>query len=136
MTIQSIANWFTEAVPNPTEKNKSVQTGCHFEEVSEMMLALGQLVFAQMLTDVGNLYKKTAVSVVVEDRQELLDSLCDQIVTAIGVAHMHGMDIQGALAEVNRSNYSKFEDGKAIFDAHGKIVKSRSYSPPNLEAFV
>jgi predicted HAD superfamily Cof-like phosphohydrolase len=67
---------------------------------------------------------------------ELLDSLADQIVTAIGVAHMMGFDILGALQEVNRSNFSKFEDGKAVFDENGKIRKGKDYTPPNLESFV
>ena len=67
---------------------------------------------------------------------ELLDSLCDQIVTAIGVAHMLGMDIENALAEVNRSNHSKFEDGKPVFNAQGKISKGVNYTPPKLGKFI
>lgn len=136
MTIQSIAHWFTQAVPAPTDKNRAVQLGCHFEEVSEMFDAIGESVFAQKLAQVGNHYKKVATSVTVLDRKEMLDSLCDQIVTAIGVAHMMGLNIQGALAEVNRSNYSKFVDGQPVFDADGKIAKSAAYSKPNLAPFV
>lgn len=66
---------------------------------------------------------------------ELLDSLCDQIVTAIGVAHMMGFDIESALNEVNRSNWSKFIDGKAVFDENGKIAKPDTYSKPDLTSF-
>ena len=44
-------------------------------------------------------------------RIAVLDAICDQIVTAVGVAYMMGMDIEGALAEVNRSNWSKFKGG-------------------------
>lgn len=42
------------------------------------------------------------------DKKALLDALCDQIVTALGVGYMMGFDMEGALAEVNRSNYTKF----------------------------
>ena len=49
---------------------------------------------------------------------------------------MFGLDIEGALAEVIRSNYSKFVDGKPVFDANGKIAKPATYSPPDLTAFV
>ena len=69
-------------------------------------------------------------------RTELLDALCDQIVTAVGVAHMFGLDIEGALAEVNRSNWSKFVDGKPTFDANGKIAKPATYSKPDLTPFL
>ncbi|SSX60346.1 nucleoside triphosphate pyrophosphohydrolase family protein [Actinobacillus lignieresii] len=71
-----------------------------------------------------------------EDKVELLDALCDQIVTAIGVAHMFGMNIQGALQEVANSNDSKFEDGKPVFNEQGKIAKGKHYFKPNLERFV
>ena len=70
------------------------------------------------------------------DRTGLLDSLADQIVTAIGVGHMFGMDVLGALAEVDRSNWSKFVDGKPQFDANGKIAKPATYSPPDLARFI
>lgn len=67
---------------------------------------------------------------------ELLDALCDQIVTAIGVAHMFGFDIQGALQEVANSNDSKFEDGKPVFNEHGKIAKGKNYFKPELAKFI
>lgn len=70
------------------------------------------------------------------DRKEFSDSLCDQIITAIGLAHMHGIDIVGALGEVSRSNWSKFEDGKPVFDENGKIKKGRDYIKPDLSRFV
>lgn len=68
--------------------------------------------------------------------ERLLDALVDQIVTAVGVGHMMGMDVLGALAEVNRSNFSKFEDGKPVFDANGKITKGKHYTPPQLDKFI
>ena len=140
--MKEIKEWFEKAVPNPTAENRYVQVGCHYEEFAEMAAALNDSRLSQEVAFYGNLYKNC--DGVVDDLQnidreakvELLDALCDQIVTAVGVAHMMGFDIIGALAEVNRSNYSKFENGKPVFNKHGKIAKGVNYSAPNLEPFV
>ena len=139
MTIPCIKQWFKIAVPETTDKNRAVQLGCHFEEVAEMLAAIGETFIAERLALIATQYKKDSEVEINEpglDRIELLDALCDQIVTAVGVAHMFGLDIEGALAEVTRSNYSKFVDGKPTFDADGKIAKPATYSKPNLEQFV
>lgn len=137
--ISDIKGWFELAVPTPTDKNRAVQIGCHFEEVAEMLLTLptNHPWLRDYLSDIANDYKRRQeVSPEEPDRTELLDALCDQIVTAVGVAHMFGLDIEGALAEVNRSNWSKFVDGKPTFDANGKIAKPDTYSQPDLKAFL
>ena len=146
--ISSIVDWFKLAVPEPTDRNRNVQSGAHAEEFAEM---LGTLTFSApgmppthgestapyaSVERWASHMKSGEISVSVHDRTGLLDSLCDQIVTAIGVAHMFGLDIRGALDEVNRSNYSKFVDGKPQFDANGKIAKPATYSPPDLSPFV
>ena len=69
-------------------------------------------------------------------KEDLLDALCDQIVTAIGVGYMAGFDMAGALQEVIRSNASKFENGKPLFDENGKIRKGKDYTQPELAQFV
>lgn len=74
--------------------------------------------------------------IVVKDRIGLLDSLADQIVTATGVGTFLGMNVPGALAEVNRSNYSKFEDGEPVFNENKKVMKGKDYTPPDLTSFV
>lgn len=71
-----------------------------------------------------------------EDRAELLDALADQIVTATGVGVFLGMNVPGALAEVNRSNYSKFEDGEPIFNENKKVMKGKDYTLPDLTPFI
>ena len=122
-TISSILNWFEDAVPSPTEQNLAVQLGVHFEEVAEMLTSLGFGYEALVLDSLAESLKGSLPPTLDNvDRKELLDSLCDQIVTAVGVAHMFGMDIVGALTEVNRSNYSKFDaNGKPIFNENGKL---------------
>ena len=142
MNIKDIKNWFEVAIPDPTIEQACIQVGCHLEEFAEMMEAInmgGTDAIASVEGEAED-FKQTYTYWVdrVEDcdRVGLLDSLCDQIVTAIGVAHMLGMDIQGALAEVNDSNHSKFEDGKAVFNEQGKISKGKNYRKPELEPFI
>lgn len=134
-TIESIAEWFCRAVPKPTAANLLVQAGCHLEEVSEFASAIGNQWLAQHLEECAHELKveKPEMSV---DPVLTLDALCDQIVTAIGLAHMAGWDIISALAEVDRANWSKFVDGAPVFDANGKIQKGPAYIPPALEGFV
>jgi predicted HAD superfamily Cof-like phosphohydrolase len=145
MDIKEIKNWFEIAVPEPTIENACVQIGCHYEEVAEMAESICddeiQRCLENFSSDYKSLEKYTMIGVrniphYPKCKLGLLDSLCDQIVTAIGVAHMLGMDIEGALAEVNRSNHSKFEDGKAVFNDQGKIAKGKNYTPPDLAKFI
>ncbi len=145
MNIEKIINWFKAAKPNPTEKDKATQIGAHFEEVSEMMAALSCI--REQVEDVSQeFYSSDAIDKDIDGEVmklpenweiDLLDSLCDQIVTAIGVGYMMGFDMIGALQEVNLSNWSKFdENGNPIFNENGKIVKGENYFKPDLAKFV
>ena len=142
-SITDIANWFKAAKPEPTAKDALVQQGCHFEEVVEHLTSIG--IESEDLCDLSNDLKSNtrlqtddAIANYMDtiDNLELLDALCDQIVTATGVAYMMGFDIEGALKEVMRSNNSKMVNGKFEFDDNGKIVKVEGYSPPNLKTYL
>ena len=143
MMIYSIKKWFEVAKPTPTAKDASVQIGCHYEEVAEMANALWDDELQESAEDAANIYKDAEdyISLVLEyltedQRIQVLDALCDQIVTAVGVAHMMGMDIEGALFEVNRSNWSKFEGDVPVFNEQGKIAKGVEYTPPELSDYI
>ncbi|OLF36650.1 hypothetical protein BTW00_05570 [Psychrobacter sp. C 20.9] len=138
-SITDIANWFKTAKPEPTNKDVCTQIGCHYEEVYEMDVAL----YGHEPSHNGEIadwYKGDNISVVNVmqrmDKIELLDALCDQIVTATGVAYMMGFDIEAALKEVIRSNNSKMVKGKFEYDKNGKIQKPDSYSEPDLAPFI
>lgn len=77
-----------------------------------------------------------AYDVASEQRLAVLDALADQIVTATGVGTFLGMNVPGALAEVNRSNYSKFEDGEPVFNENMKVMKGKDYTPPDLTPYI
>lgn len=143
--LESTADWFQAAVPEPTSKNISTQMGCHFEEVTEMLSAMefptdqkAQVLLFHARMSLMHLaeYMKSNDVDITADRIELLDALADQLVTDVGAAHMLGMDIIGALNEVNLSNFSKFVDGIPQFDANRKITKGPDYFKPNLELFL
>lgn len=97
--------------------------------LAEAQSALGKL---------SLLMKTNHTAVFPEDANRLafLDALADQIVTATGVGTFLGMNVPGALAEVNRSNYSKFEDGEPIFNENKKVMKGKDYTPPDLSKFI
>lgn len=139
-SITDIRNWFKAAKPEPTAKDITTQIGCHYEEVSEMDCSL---YVSNRNHIAANLFKEAhsqpdfAENMISDlNHIELLDALCDQIVTAVGVAYMMGFDVEGALKEVIRSNNSKMVDGKFVFDDNGKIAKPESYSEPDLTPFL
>lgn len=140
MSLENTKKWFEQAIPEPTKDHSIIQVGCHIEEVAEMFEAMGVTHISDGLHSSAEQFKsrtKDARHVTrALNKNAMLDSLADQIVTAVGVAHMMGFDILGALEEVNRSNFSKFEGGKPVFDANGKITKGKNYVKPNLERFV
>lgn len=147
-TIKSIVRWFELAKPNPTKRDTMTQIGCHFEEVIEMMDSLhisGDLSCYAMdseatigtMNNLANYFKSGGTNELeVVDKKAMADALGDQIVTAIGVGVRMGFDMEAIINEINRSNYSKFENGQPIFDENGKIKKGKFYTPPNLEPFI
>ena len=145
-TIQSIDRWFEKAHGEARLKKRTVQLGVHFEEVREMLEALRSKdpTAEQLMQEAGaaldNLacfLKKNSATVVIQaDDNLLLDSLCDQIVTAVGVGYDFGYNTPKAIVEVNRSNYSKFVNGQPVFDENGKVKKGPDYTPPNLTNYI
>jgi predicted HAD superfamily Cof-like phosphohydrolase len=146
-TIKSIMDWFKTARPEVTSKHLHTQMGVHFEEVSEMLAEINSLDGETnlLIADAKLACHKLAehlkandhvVRINLEDRKNYLDALCDQIVTAVGCARDQNMDIPNALDEVDRSNYSKFINGEAIFDENGKIAKGPDYFKADLRKYV
>lgn len=147
-TIESISTWFKKAKPNSTHADFQVQLGVHFEEISEMCDALTGVdqrtknmiavvrdqahLLAERLKTGG---EELRVMVTPEDRVDFLDGLCDQIVTATGSGVFSGLLMTPAVEEVDRSNWSKYVDGEAIFDENGKITKGPDYFKPDLRKY-
>lgn len=146
MTVHSTFNWFQQARPRPTQKDIMVQTGVHFEEIGEMLEEMqGQCPSSIRLlrearvaiNKLASALKSNSIKYMVKSDLAFLDSLADQYVAGVGVGHAFGYDMPEAYDEVNRSNWSKFdEQGNPVFQANGKIAKHQNYTPPNLVPFI
>lgn len=142
MSANLIELWHKRARPNPTAEDFAVQVGCHVEEFAEMLGVLTtstdsstrvmlRICQANAIALADHL-KHLAPTLRVDDRKEFLDSLADQIVTAIGAGYCLGVDVPEGLRRVNSSNWSKFVDGQPLFDSNGKVKKGPNYAPPDL----
>ena len=68
---------------------------------------------------------------------EIADALTDLLYVIYGAGHAFGIDLDRCFAEVQRSNMSKLgEDGKPIYNEHGKVMKGPNYTKPNLKQFI
>ena len=146
--LGNTVDWFRRARPEPTPQHFSSQVGVHFEEVAEMVAeiepkdqeTLEALIDAkQALVHLSDHLKANpgCIDIAQENREKFLDSLCDQVVTATGTAHCATLDITGAMEEVNRSNFSKFDEkGNPIFNEQLKVIKGPNYSPADLSKFI
>jgi len=151
MNIECITLWHKRARPNPTDQNVNVQLGCHMEEFVEMIESLrfshkngtgvempgkNSMIY-QQVKDFADGLKSGRITAEVADRKEFVDSLADQITTAVGVGHCANMDISKAVDIVTTSNWSKFSpEGEPYFDQNGKILKGPNYVPPALDSCV
>lgn len=144
-TLLDTLTWFKKARPDVTDQDRASQLGVHLEEVVEMLDSLGgdgaalPALFAarRLLNDLAEKVKNGTFVLRVLDKDLFLDSLCDQNVTGAGVAYTHGFDFHGAMNEVNRSNFSKFDEaGNPIRNEHGKIMKGSLYSKANLSPYL
>ncbi len=69
--------------------------------------------------------------------KEVADSLTDILYVTYGAGHAFGIDLDKCFNEVQRSNMSKLgEDGKPIYNEHGKVMKGPGYFEPNLKKFI
>lgn len=136
-----INEWHRRACPAPDSRAFDVQLGCHIEEFVEMLAELeidGEPVkftatYAK-LKKLADMLKAGDVSATIADRKGLLDSLADQVVTAVGVGYRAKMDVPRACLAVDTSNWSKFDAaGQPIFGGDGKVAKGLNYMEPNLE---
>ena len=72
-----------------------------------------------------------------KDIKEVADALTDILYVTYGAGHAFGIDLDKCFDEVQRSNMSKLdENGKPIFNEHGKVLKGPDYFKPNLEKFI
>ena len=116
----------------------------NFHKVKEFMTVMGQEVKATpKIADYGTCILRLALikeelgelkeAMLENDIVETADTIADILYVVYGAAVAFGIDIDEVFDEVHSSNMSKLdEDGKAIFDEMGKVMKGPDYFRPNI----
>ena len=117
-SVKKFMETFGQEVKNkaefPSEKIQDVRVSLIDEELSELKEAIEN-----------------------KDIKEVADALTDILYVTYGAGHAFGIDLDKCFDEVQRSNMSKLdENGKPIFNEHGKVLKGPNYFKPNLEKFI
>ena len=72
-----------------------------------------------------------------KDLLEVEDALTDILYVTYGAGHAFGINLDKCFEEVQNSNMSKLdENGKPIYNEHGKVMKGPNYIKPDLSKFV
>ena len=72
-----------------------------------------------------------------KDLLEVADALTDILYVTYGAGHAFGINLNKCFEEVQNSNMSKLdENGKPIYNEHGKVMKGPNYFKPDLSKFV
>ena len=120
----------------------------NFEKVGIFMKTFGQEIKldSSFSTDKIN---KLRLSLIREELEELsdamnkknllevADALTDILYVTYGAGHAFGIDLDKCFGEVQNSNMSKLdENGKPIYNEHGKVMKGPNYFKPDLNKFI
>ena len=69
--------------------------------------------------------------------EETADALTDILYVTYGAGHAFGINLDKCFEELQNSNMSKLdENGKPIYNEHGKVMKGPNYFKPDLSKFV
>ena len=72
-----------------------------------------------------------------KDLLEVADALTDILYVTYGAGHAFGINLDKCFNEVQNSNMSKLgDDGKPIYNEHGKVMKGPNYFKPDLGKFI
>ena len=151
-TINQLKHFFETTYPAPESINITTQFGVFMENASGSLRPFRDISMNQETTDQITFFKDVLdhaekrfkshhegfkLDLLHIDREDLLASLCDQIISSIGVAHMLGMNIVDALQEVADSHDSKLdEDGQPIFSSSSVLMNGQQYFKPNLSPYI
>ena len=72
-----------------------------------------------------------------KDLLEVADALTDILYVTYGAGHAFGINLDKCFEEDQNSNMSKLDDnGKPIYNEHGKVMKGPNYFKPDLTKFI
>ena len=120
----------------------------NFEKVGLFMKTFGQEVKnkTELSTEKINLLRISLIKEELEELQqavrennilEVADALTDILYVTYGAGHAFGINLDKCFNEVQESNMSKLDqEGKPIFNEHGKVMKGPNYFKPDLSKFL
>ena len=120
----------------------------NFEKVGLFMKTFGQEVKnkTELSTEKINLLRISLIKEELEELQqairennilEVADALTDILYVTYGAGHAFGINLDKCFNEVQESNMSKLgENGKPIYNEHGKVMKGPKYFKPELSKFI
>jgi len=120
----------------------------NFEKVGLFMKTFGQEVKnkPELSTEKINLLRINLIKEELEElRQamhennilEVADALTDILYVTYGAGHAFGINLDKCFNMVQESNMSKLgENGKPIYNEHGKVMKGPKYFKPDLSKFI
>ena len=120
----------------------------NFKKVGLFMRTFGQEIKKKSSLSTDNI-NKLRISLIEEelnefkeaiknrDLKEVADALTDILYVTYGAGHAFGINLDICFDEVQRSNMSKLgNDGKPIYNEHGKVMKGPNYFKPDLSKFL
>ena len=120
----------------------------NFDSVKKFMLTFGQDVKGKAsfpeekiqnlrVSLIDEELKELKQAIKNKDLKEVADALTDILYVTYGAGHAFGIDLDKCFREVQQSNMSKLgDDGKPIYNEHGKVLKGPNYFKPDLSKFV
>ena len=120
----------------------------NFEKVGTFMKTFGQEVKSKpsLSTDKINNLRLSLIkeeldelkdAIHKKDLVEVADALTDILYVTYGAGHSFGINLDRCFDEVQNSNMSKLDqNGKPIYNEHGKVMKGPNYFKPDLSKFV
>ena len=120
----------------------------NFEKVGVFMKTFGQEVKtkAELSNDKINDLRISLINEELEELKkaindndilEVADALTDILYVTYGAGHAFGINLDKCFKEVQNSNMSKLDNnGKAIFNESGKVMKGPGYFKPDLSKFI
>ena len=120
----------------------------NFEKVGKFMKTFGQEVKSNSSLSSDKI-NNLRISLIEEELEELkqaireknllevADALTDILYVTYGAGHAFGINLDKCFEEVQNSNMSKLDDnGKPIYNEHGKVMKGPNYFKPDLTKFI
>ena len=135
----STDEWFSVVDKVPTSGRLTTQVGVHLEECGELLTEFSTgdesldaklLLVRSLLEEIGTVLKSGRAHVKILNRKAFFDAVLDQRVTGEGVAYLAGFNLKEGVARVDVANFTKFVDGKPVYQPGGKVGKGPNFWNP------